>query len=292
VLAALALPSWQPAAHVPGIVDVAGPRSDGRLVLSTRSGLFLLRPGGTPQPFAAGSYTAEGGEPYIALGCGDDLFALDADATPGVWRVSRAGASSRLADLPEGVFPSGIAYDTTGRFGHRVLVTGVVNGATTLYAIDCAGRTATVTTGAPRVEGGIVVAPRTFGHFRGDLIAADENSGKIYAFGPRGAVALVADSGVAAGSDLGVEALGFVPAGPTRTAYLADLGAPGSPTQGTDSLLALPLRGVRTGDLLAAAEGGAATIAVRCGRSCTVRAIAAGPATTHGEGHVAFTPTP
>jgi hypothetical protein len=293
VAALLALASWHPVAHVPGIVDVAGPRADGQLVLSTRSGLFLYRPGGTPAPLPANGYTAAGGEPYTAAGCGSDLLVLDADTSPGVVRIPRNGDVSRLADLPAGVFPSGIAYDATGRFGHRVLVTGVVNGATTLYAIDCAGRVSVVTTGAPHIEGGIVVAPRRFGHFGGDLIGADENSSKIYAFGPRGAVALVADTGVAAGGDIGIEALGFVPKG-GDTAYFSDLGAPGSPTEGTDSLLALPLAGLglRPGDLLAASEGGAVTIAVRCGRPCTVRAVAAGPPTTHGEGHIAFTLVP
>src|ERR1700730_18132995 len=32
---------WQ---HVPGVVDVAGPRSDGSLVLAAADGLFLLDP--------------------------------------------------------------------------------------------------------------------------------------------------------------------------------------------------------------------------------------------------------
>lgn len=295
-LAALVLASWHPVAHVPGIVDVAGPRGDGRLVLSTHNGLLLYGPGGTPEPLATTGYSAAGGEPYTALGrvCPtrrDEIFVLDAGAAPGVVRIAGNGGATRLANLPIGAFPSGIAYDRTGRFGHRLLVTGVVNGTTTLYAIDCSGGVAIVTTGAPHIEGGIVVAPPKFGHFGGDLVGADENSGKIYAFGPRGAVALVADSGVAAGGDIGVEALGFVPKGRV-TAYLADLGAPGSPTEGTDSLLALPLpvAGVRPGDLLAVSEGGAVTIAVRCGRPCSVRAIAAGPATTHGEGHLSFTP--
>jgi hypothetical protein len=299
-------PSWRPIAHVPGIVDVAGPRVDGRLVLSTHTGLYHLRPGGSPVPFAAQGYAGAAGEPYIALvtrparqsaGCSfarNDVFALDPGSTPGVVRIAANGQATRLADLASGVFPSGIAYDTTGRFGSRLLVTGVVNNTTTLYAIDCTGAVATVTEGAPRVEGGIVVAPRRFGHFGGDLIAADENTGTLYAFGPRGAVAHVADSGVAAGGDIGIEALGFVPVLTGRAgAYVADLGAPGSPTEGTDSLLSLARgdlvrSGVRPGDLLAVSEGGAATVAVRCARACTVREVAAGPAATHGEGHVAF----
>ena len=76
-------------------------------------------------------------------------------------------------------------------------------------------------------------------------------------------------------------------------AYFADMGAPGSPTQGTDSVLALrgmELRRARlhAGDLVAATEAGAKTIAVRCARRCTVRRVAVGPAATHGEGHVTF----
>ena len=304
------IPSWRSAAHLAGIVDVAGPRVDGRLVVSTHTGLFLVRPGGVASAFAAAGYSGAAGEPYIALvprrtltsaGCSfaqDDAFVLDPGSTPGVVRVTSNGQTTRLVDLPTGVFPSGIAYDVTGRFAHRLLVTGVANGATTLYAIDCTGGVATVSEGAPRVEGGIVVAPRVFGHFGGDLIAADENTGTIYAFGPRGAVAHVAESGVAAGGDIGVEALGFVPRLSTHgAAYLADLGAPGSPTEGTDSLLALSRGdlksvGVKPGDLLAVSEAGAITVAVRCTRACTVRTVATGPALTHGEGHVTFTGVP
>jgi hypothetical protein len=47
---------------------------------------------------------------------------------------------------------------------------------------------------------------------------------------------------------------------------------------------------VRPGDLLVAAEGGAKTIAVRCARTCSVRKIAEGPATSHAEGHIVFAP--
>ena len=303
---ALAAPSWRPTAPVPGIVDVAGPRADGPLVVSSHTGLYLFRRDGTLQRFASSGYAGAAGEPYLALvprmtktsaGCAfarDDVFVLDPDSTPGVWKVSATQRVTRFVELPVGVFPSGIAYDVTGRFGHRVLVTGVTGGTTTLYAVDCKRRVVVVTAGAPRVEGGIAVAPRGFGHFGGDLIAADENTGTIYAFGPRGAVARVADSGIAAGGDIGVEALGFVPRlGASGAAFLADLGAPGSPTEGTDSLLSLSRgdlvrAGVRPGDLLAASEGGAVTIAVRCGRPCTVHTVAAGPAATHAEGHIAF----
>ena len=96
---------WRPLLKVPTIVDVVGPRADGRLVLSTRRGLFLVRPRGAVAKFARGpaGWVATGGEPYVALAparrlpgrrCSfkrDDVFALDADSTPGVVRVDRAG---------------------------------------------------------------------------------------------------------------------------------------------------------------------------------------------------------
>jgi hypothetical protein len=300
---------WRPVLHVPTIVDVVGPRADGQLVLATRGGLLLARPGRSATEFARGpgGYVAAGGEPYIALAAAqrlrdarcsfkrDDVFALDADSTPGVVRIRRAGQAVRLVDLPADAFPSGIAFDLVGRFGYRLLVAAVVADKTTLYAIDCLGRRRVVTRDAPRVEGGMVVAPSSFGRFGGDLIAPDELGGRIFAFSPTGAVRLVAESGVAAGGDIGVEGVGFVPSGFSRTgsAYFSDLGAPGSPTEGTDSLLALRgtdlvRTGVRAGDVVAATEAGAVTISIRCARRCTVRRIGEGPVATHGEGHITF----
>jgi hypothetical protein len=301
---------WRPLLKVPGIVDVVGPRSDGQLVLATRSGLHLLAADGSLSEFArgAGGYAAAGGEPYVAIvprdrrlpgvKCSfhrDDVFALDADETPGVVRVTRAGKAVRLLDLPAGAFPSGIAFDHVGRFGYRLLVTAEFDNKTTLYAIDCLAGVRTVTRGVHHVEGGMVVAPRSFGQFGGDLIAPDEVTGRILAFLPGGAVRVVAESGLPAGGDLGVEGLGFVPDGLGRggAAYFSDLGAPGSPTEGTDSVLVLrgedlTNAGLAPGDLVAATEAGATTIAVRCARRCTVRQVAVGPAETHGEGHVTF----
>ena len=96
--AAPAMGQWRVLVKVPKIVDVAGPRADGKLVLSTQAGLFLLRPGGAPEPFAngPGGYTASVNEPYIALAYGSrvygvrgcsfeagDVFALDASPDPG-----------------------------------------------------------------------------------------------------------------------------------------------------------------------------------------------------------------
>jgi hypothetical protein len=165
---------WRAVAKVPGIVDVVGPRADGRLVLSTHSGLFVMRPAGPPVPYARGpqGYAGSPGEPYLTLGsdhrvpgtgCAfrrDVIFALDPDATPGIVRIDRSGRSSRFANLPAGAFPAGIATDTVGSFGYRIVVTSFSSGTTTLYAFDCRGRARVVATGAPHVEGGIAVAPR------------------------------------------------------------------------------------------------------------------------------------
>jgi hypothetical protein len=297
---------------VPRAVDVVGPRADGRLVLATQGGLFLLRPGRAPRAFARapGGYVAPAGEPYIALAldrrlarerCSfrrDDLFALEPTATPGVVRIDGRGRARRFADLPAGSFPSGIAFDGVGRFGSRLLVTAVSGQATSLYAIDCRGRSRVLTRTGPVVEGGMAVAPRSFGRFAGDLIAASEGTGRIFAFSPTGGAHLVAESGLPAGADVGVEGIGFVPRGlgPGGAAYFADLGGQsGSPTKGTDSVLVL--RGkelsrarLRAGELVAATESGARTIAIRCSSRCTVRRVAVGPAATHGEGHVTFVP--
>jgi hypothetical protein len=151
----------------------------------------------------------------------------------------------------------------------------------------------------PRVEGGIAVAPRGFGRFGGRLIAPDELGGVLVAVDARGRSTTLVRSGLPAGGDIGVESLGFVPAGfdGGMTALLADRAVRGAPHPGTDSILgvsgaALRSAGVRAGDLLAATEGGGETIAVRCGpRSCTRRLVAHGPRVTHAEGHVVFAPT-
>jgi hypothetical protein len=127
------------------------------------------------------------------------------------------------------------------------------------------------------------------------LIGADEATGLVYAFGPRGKAQLVARSGISVGQDIGVESVGFVPPafGRRGRAYLADLGALGSPTTGSDSVLSLAggglvSAGVRPGDLIVAAEASGVTITVRCRRSCTVRRLGKALDATHAEGHIAF----
>jgi hypothetical protein len=300
---------WRQLVHLPGAVDVVGPRADGRFVAMGTDGLFLVRRSGSLTPFARGirGYVRPRGETYMALarnrrvtgtGCSfrrDDLYVLDPVDHPGLTLVDRAGHARRFADLPAGSFLSGIAYDTVGRFGYRLLVTALVSQRTTLYAIDCRGQARVVGRNLAKVEGGSAVAPSTFGKFSGRLIASDETNGSIYAFGPRGHVRVVAHPVLAVGGDIGVESVGFVPRRFTRSgsAYFADLHAPGSPTQGTDNILALSgvklMRArVRAGDLVVATEAGGVTVAVRCSRTCVVRRIARASDATHGEGHIAF----
>lgn len=297
---------WRPLISVHGAFDVSGPRADGRLVIASSQGLFLYRRGGGLTPFARGpgGYQPAIGETYIALardrrlpgvGCRfrrDDVYILDPAANPGVIKIDRQGRAQRLVSFP-GAFLSGITFDQAGRFGSRLLVTARIANKLTLYAVDCRGGTRTLVQNGPQVEGGIAVAALGFGRFGGQLVAADEFSGHIYAIDHRGRVRLLAESGLPGGSDVGVESVGFVPRGFNRRgrAYLADPAAPGSPTEGTDSVLTLSgsdlvRADIRAGDMLVATEARARTIAVRCLRRCIVRRIGRGPEATHGEGHL------
>jgi hypothetical protein len=161
-----------------------------------------------------------------------------------------------------------------------------------VFAIGCDGRASVVTAGAPAMEGGIAVAPASFGRFGGDLIAPDEGSGQVYAVDPSGKVVTLARSGLPAGGDIGVESAGFVPPG-AAAAYLADRYSAPNKHPGDNAIVrlsaaALARAGIRAGDLLVATEGGARTIDVRCAAACTVRYVAAGPAIAHAEGHIAF----
>ncbi len=141
-----------------------------------------------------------------------------------------------------------------------------------------------------------MVAPASFGRFAGELIAPDENSGRIYAISPDGRSTPLAPSGLARGGDVGVESAGFVPRGfaSSSSALVADRRTPGNPHPGDDAVLriggsSLLAAGVREADLLVATEGGAETDAIRCGgSSCRVRHVADGPTGAHLEGHIVF----
>jgi hypothetical protein len=300
--------TWVAGLRIAAVVDLSGPRRDGAMVVAAAGRLSLLGRSGALRPFAVGSggyFQPGGGEPYIALssrvrvsgaGCSfpaDAVYVLQLGA--GVAVVDSGGRARPFARLPGPGLLNGIAFDQTGRFGHRLLVTSATARATTIYTIDCRGRVSTLTRTGPRVEGGIAVAPRTFGRFAGWLIAPDELSGRIYAVAPDGRSRVVAESGLPHGPDTGVESAGFVPPGFGRgwSALVADRRTPGNPHPGDDVVLrigyrALARAGVRPGDLLIASEGGAPTDAVTCAASCRVRHVADGPVGAHVEGHVAF----
>ena len=293
------------------MVDIAGPRGDGLFAVAAAGRLLLWTPAGVLRPFArgAGGYvTATGPEPYLTLagnghvagtGCSfraGTIFALQPRGRPGIIAIGAGGRARRFASLPGALIPTGITFDATGHFGHALLVTARGHAATAVLAIDCTGRVRAITVHAPAMEGGIAVAPASFGHYGGDLVAAGETSGRLFAVAPDGAVVTLAASGLPRGVDIGVESTGFVPPGfgARDAAYLADRYTPGNKHPGTNSILRLPgtelvKAGARAGDLLAATEASARTIVVHCARSCTVRYIAIGPDITHAEGHIAFT---
>jgi hypothetical protein len=145
-----------------------------------------------------------------------------------------------------------------------ILVTRVNRGLTTLFAVDCRGRVTALTRHAPVMEGGIVVAPATFGAFAGALIAPDENSGLVYGVWPDGHVNVIVNPG---------------------------LSHPGDDVILTLDAAALTAAGVAPRDLLVAAEGGGATVAIRCAATCSAVHIADGPPTAHVEGHIVFART-
>ena len=306
-----AAPAWEQWQSVAGVFDLAGPRSDRSLLVAGSGAVYTLAPGGTLTPFATAYHDDPGAEAYLAVSPGlnvgeagckfakDDSFILRLHAPIGVTRVDATGTDvSRFADVS---LPSlnGIAFDSVGTFANRLLVTGPRSGKTELDAIDCTGHVQVVASAAPVVEGGIAVAPQEFGAFGGDLIAPDELSGLIWAIAQDGSSKQVAVSGLAKGQDTGVESVGFVPRGFAKGGYLyySDRATANNPHPGTDHILRMSSAdlvsvGVRDGDMLAATEGGASMIDVRCDPTCQVSTVVATPTVAHGEGHLAFTLAP
>jgi hypothetical protein len=292
------LAHWTPWIHLDRPLDLAGPRRDGAMIAEAAGRLGVVSRSGKASALLVGYRSPGGEEPYIALapaGCfgRGTIYAIRLRQGRGVTAVAVGRGVRRFASITAPGLIDGIAFDQTGGFGHRLLVSVNAGLRTTVVAIDCHGNVQTITGRAPRVEGGIAVAPSTFGRFGGDLIAPDEQGGRVFAITPRGRSLLVANSGLPHGGDIGVESAGFVPRG-RFYAVLADRLTPGNPHPGDDVLLRLgsaPLAaaGVRPGDLLVATEGGARTDAIRCGpRTCQVRHVADGPAIAHAEGHIAF----
>lgn len=300
--------AWEPWTAVSGVFDLGGPRrSDGSIVVGGAAALYLMTPDGAVSPFAPRYHDDVGGEPYIAVSpglagqsCGflkDETYVLRLHAPLGVTRISGFGDEVTQFAQVQGVTTlGGIAFDTTGGFGHRLLVTGSSAGKTQVSAIDCRGGVQVITKSAPVVEGGMAVAPSGFGTFGGDLIAPDELSGVVWAIDPAGTAHPMINPGLPKGGDIGVESVGFVPPGFLRTGgavYYADRATPGNPHPGTDHVLRLASvvlidAGVRDGDLLAATEGGASLVAVRCDTDCHVIPVLTAPTTAHGEGHLGF----
>ncbi len=307
-LAAAASLSWESWQHLPGVFDLAGPRSDGRLVAAAGGKLFLVTRDGTITPFADGAdgyHAASGPEAYIALspglhvsaaGCDfarDDLFVLRPAKPLGITRVDPGGHATNFADFAGIDSLNGIVFDTVGRFDHRLLVTGPHNQHSTILAIDCKGGIVPVTDAAPPLEGGLAIAPPGFGTHAGELIAPDENSGAMLAISAGGQSKLLVASGIAHGGDIGVESAGFVPPGFAGggDAYVADRGTTNNPHPGTDTILRLSSTeligaGVREGHLLVTAEGGGVTIDVACATTCSAMTIVPAGTTAHIEGHL------
>lgn len=301
---------WVRFRHLPGVVDLTGPASDGSFTVAAAGRLLVLSRAGTLRPFAQGPggyRTAIGPEPYLtrpAVGqvagtqCAfpsGAIFAIQPSKPPGVIMINASGQARRFVSVAGALTPNGITADTTGRFGHALLVTARNATGTTTLAINCTGGVRTITAHAPHMEGGMSVAPAAFGRYGGDLIAPDESTGRVYAIAPDGTVHTLVQSGLPHGGDIGVESTGFVPPGfgPGGSAYLADRFSRGNKHPGTNSILRLPgteliKAGVRPGDLLVATEGSARTIDVRCAAACTVRYIAIGLAISHAEGHIVF----
>lgn len=301
--------TWQPWGHLSGVFDIAGPRTDGQLVAAAGGKLFLLSADGSMAPFAqdTGGYrVASGPEAYIDVspgqrvsgaGCSfaaDDVFALRPAQPIGITRVDASGHASNFVNISGVDSLNGIVFDRVGRFGHRLIVTGPHNQHTIVLAIDCTGSQVIITDNAPPVEGGLAVAPSSFGKHGGDLIAPDENSGAVWGIAASGHVEQLVQSGIAHGGDIGVESAGFVLPGFISGggfAYVADRATANNPHPGTDNILrvgagALSQAGVRDGDLLIAAEGGAVTIDVACASSCAARTIVSTETTAHIEGHL------
>jgi hypothetical protein len=312
VSASAAGPTWVQWQLVAGVFDLGGPRSDGSLVVAGSANLYLVDPTGNVTPFARGpgGYREDAGaEAYLAVSpkvhvaaasCDfvrDETFLLRLHVPLGIERVDAPGENTgSFANVTGVTSVSGIAFDTTGAFDHRLLVSGPANGKTVITAVDCNGTTQVITSSAPVVEGGLAVAPPGFGAFGGALIAPDELSGNVYAIAADGSVSTIAKPALPTGADIGVESLGFVPPGFMRggEVYYADRKTPGNPHPGTDNVLRLlssdlAAAGVQDGDLLVATEGGATMVAVRCGAPCTVIPVVTAATTAHGEGHIVFT---
>lgn len=215
--AASSLPaSWQQWQHLSGVFDIAGPRTDGRLVAAAGGKLFLIGADGSTGPFAqgAGGYQiASGPEAYFDVspgqrvsgaGCSftaDEVFAIRPSQPIGITRVDTSGHASNFVNINGVDSLNGIVFDRVGRFDHRLIVTGPHNRHTIVLAVDCKGGQVVITGNAPPAEGGLAVAPSIFGKHGGELIAPDENSGAVWSIAASGRVEQLVQSGIARSGD-------------------------------------------------------------------------------------------
>jgi hypothetical protein len=299
------LPSWREGPTIERATDV-GRLSDGRRLVMGPGRLYTADDRDKVEGYAHedGGFLGPDAELYFVvagLGSGfptDHVYILDLQQPTSVVELDARGRHVRRTVLEQPDFLSGIALDNQDTFGGQLLVSGSRGDRNFIFGIDRAGAVSVITDQAPKLEGGLAVAPKSFGRCAGALIGPDELTDQIWAVWPDGRSELVLQPGLPAGGDVGVEALGFVPSGFVQsggTAYVADRGSPGNPFPGTDSLLWLPAselgaQGVDDGDLLVATEGGGTTAAIRPdGSGYRSWVVANGPregTVGHLEGHI------
>jgi hypothetical protein len=304
--------SWEKWQHLPGVFDL-GLEGDGHGLIAQASVFFNVSRAGAMTPITGvDSYSQSGGiEAYFAVSRGEPrgggcrfqngaIYVIEPKTTRQILEVdARTGRQRPFATLDGVSSLNGIGFDGSGSFGdHPLLVTGPrsAGGGFEIAAIDCYGNVRVITTAAPRLEGGIAVAPTGFGAHRGELIVPDEISGDIIGVRPDGGASVIASYTASIGGDIGVESAGFVPRDfytNGGAAYLSDRGTANNPHPGTDSILRLRSAqlagaGVKEGDLLVATEGAGTTLLVTCAASCSARPLASGPPTAHIEGHLVF----
>ena len=298
--------AWERAASVAGVIDIGGPRTDGKLVVAGSGQLFLFDPAsGKVEPFARGPggyHEDPGKEAYIAVSAGGHVGAANCDFAPdetfilrehvpvGVNRVNAAGdESGSFANTPGVTVLTGIAFDTGGSFDGRLLVTGKnAAGMTSLFAIDCNGGVSVISRSLPPVEGGMAVVPNGFGQTGGGLAAPDPVSGRVYAIAANGKMTSIGKPSVPKGPEIGVESVAFVPTGFFESGgsmYYADAGT-GHLMRLSSS--ALQAAGVAEGSSLIASERGAALANITCSPTCSGKFAIRTPTSARGEGHLVF----
>jgi len=311
--AAAAEATWEQWRPIKGALDIDGPRTDGSMIAMGSAALSLVTPEGEVKPFARGP----GGyredpyprEAYMVNSIGGHVAAANCDWTPdetfllrahvplGITRVSADGEDSgSFVNLTGVNVLTGIAFDNTGAFDHRLMVLGVSGTRSVIFAVDCNGGVQTIRPNVRSLEGDMVVAPTGFGRYGGNLLLTDEFGGRVLAVSPGGTVAVVLKTPLPAGMDITMHGLGFVPDGFTErggAVYHADRGGGGGRYPGNNTIRRiqsadLVAAGVRDGDLLVAAEFGGAMIDVRCEETCTSFLVAKESKATHGEGKLAF----